>query len=104
VGFLEVLKRSGAREKYSRAKLLRSLIFTTDHLNEPETAFALADTIETRLLAALRPDREVFNTQMISDTTLLVLKRYDASAYVKYLSYQTNKLDARDLRQKLARN
>jgi len=102
VGFLEVLKRSGRREKFSRAKLLRSLIFATDHLKEPETAFALADTVETTLLTALRRGSDVLSTKMISDTVQSVLKRYDALAFVKYLSYQTESLDARDLRRKLA--
>lgn len=102
VGFLEVLKRSGVREKFSRAKLLRSLILATDHLKEPETAFALADTVETRLLSALQGADGVLSSEMIADTTQLILKRYDARSYVKYLSYQTEELDARDLRKKLA--
>lgn len=98
---MEVLKRnSSVREPYSRAKLLRSLIWVTDHLDSPEAAFALADTIETRLLDNLDPKNTVRSATIASEC-LDVLKRFDTRAYVKYLSYQTETLDARDLKLRL---
>lgn len=103
LGFLEVLKRSNqAREPYSRAKLLRSLILATDHLVSPEAAVALADTVETRLLEDLG-QKDTLLSSDIASVSLEVLKRFDTRAYVKYLSYQTETLDAVDLRKKLVR-
>ena len=101
LGFLEVLKRSSlSREPYSRAKLLRSLFKATDHLADPETALALADTIETNLLATIG-QKDTLSSDTIASTCLDVLKRFDTRAYVKYLSYQTETLDASDLKQRL---
>lgn len=104
VGFLEVMKRSGALESYSRAKLLRSLLLTTDHLEDADAALALADTIETNVLSSLPADAKSVSSATISDAAQAVLKRYDARSYVKYLSYQTETLDAAELRRKLVRN
>jgi transcriptional regulator NrdR family protein len=103
VGFLEVLKRSNKHEPYYRAKLLRSLILATDHLTERDKAFALAETIETNLLFKLKINEKVITSSDIASETLKVLKRYDTRSYVKYLSYQTQTLDARDLRTLLKR-
>lgn len=103
VGFLEVLKRSSKRESYSRAKLLRSLILATDHLEAADTAFALADTIETNILSKLPADTTEIPSETISEAAQAVLKRFDARSYVKYLSYQTETLDAAELRRKLVR-
>jgi transcriptional regulator NrdR family protein len=98
---MEVLKRSGSREKYSHAKLLRSLLFANDHLPDADAAFALADTIEKNLLAKLTDQVNHVSAADIAQTVLGVLKRFDTRAYVKYLSYQTDTLDAKDLRQYL---
>lgn len=100
LGFLEVLKRSGKREPYSRAKLLRSLILATDHLSDPEPAFAISETIEASLLSNLDQYNQL-SSNTIAKETLTVLKRFDTRAYVKYLSYQTETLDAHDLRRRL---
>jgi len=105
LGFLQVLKRSGSLEPFSRAKLLRSLLLPLDHMhNDAEGALALADTIETLLLKALPESEEVIKTTDIAKTTLTALKRYDTRGYVKYLSYQTDTLDARDLRTQLKKS
>jgi transcriptional regulator NrdR family protein len=102
VGFLEVSKkRSSKPEQYSRAKLLRSLLYATDHLAEADVAFALADTIETNLLASLDESAELIASTAIAKECMAVLKRFDTRAYVKYLSYQTNDLDARQLKAQL---
>lgn len=101
LGFLEVLKRSNQRESYSRAKLLRSLLKATDHLKDADSAFSTVDTIETMLLKRVPEKSNQISTSAIAETTLQVLKRFDTRAYVKYLSYQTDILDARDLKAKL---
>lgn len=103
VGFLEVLKRSGRLESYSRAKLLRSLIYATDHLPDADVGFALTDTIETNMLAELPKNTLKLSAETISEHVQAVLKRFDARSYVKYLSYQTESLDAAELRKKLVR-
>lgn len=103
VGFLEVRKRSGLLESYSRAKLLRSLLLATDHLSNADATFALADTIETNILAGLPENTTELSSESIAEAVLAVLKRFDARSYVKYLSYQTETLDAVELRKKLVR-
>jgi len=104
MGFLEVLKRSGRLEQYSRDKLLRSLILTTDHLsNNANAAIALADTIEANLLHALSPAVRHITSHAIAEGVLDVLKKFDPVSYVKYLSYRGKPLDAADLRKKLVR-
>ncbi|HEX9679020.1 MAG TPA: ATP cone domain-containing protein [Candidatus Saccharimonadales bacterium] len=98
-----MLKRQKHREKFSRAKLLRSLILATDHLKQPEAAFALTDTIETNLLRSLPETGNTLSSKDIAQAVLTVLKRFDTRSYVKYLSYQTNSLDASELRKLLVR-
>ncbi len=108
VGFLEVIKRNNQREQYSRAKLLRSLILATDHLNgSADSAYALADTIEVNLLSNLRRQTDnkelLIHSEDIAAEAADVLKRFDFRSYIKYISYQTNHLDARDLKRSLKR-
>ena len=106
VGFLEVIKRSNKRECFSRAKLLRSLILATDHLSRDgaEAAYSLADIIESNLLTKLRLKKtKDLTTKEIAKEISTVLKRFDLRSYIKYISYQTEHLDASDLKKTLKR-
>lgn len=103
MGFLEVLKRSDKREEYSRAKLLRSLFLSLDHLPDPEDAMHLCQTIEKKMIEGLPEESKTVSTEDIAQITSSTLKRYDARSYVKYLSYQTQRLDASDIRKLLVR-
>lgn len=103
MGFLEVLKRSDKREDYSRAKLLRSLFLSLDHLPNPDDALYLLETIEKKLIESLPETSKVISSEDIAQTVADTLKRYDARSYVKYLSYQTKMLDAADIRRLLVR-
>ena len=103
MGFLEVLKRSDKREKYSRAKLLRSLFLALDHLPDPETAMYICQTIEKQLIEGLPETSIVVSSEDIAQVAQDTLKRFDARSYVKYLSYQTKMLDAADIRRLLKR-
>lgn len=103
MGFLEVLKRSDKREAYSRAKLLRSLFLSMDHLPNPDDALYLLETIERKLIEKLPEDSTLVSSERIAEVAGQALKRYDARSFVKYLSYQTKLLDAADIRRLLVK-
>lgn len=103
MGFLEVLKRSDKREAYSRAKLLRSLFLSMDHLPRPDDALYLLDTIERQLIEGQAEGSTLVSSERIAEVAGSALKRYDARSFVKYLSYQTNMLDAADIRRLLVK-
>ncbi len=89
MSFISVNKRSRPQqEQFSRAKLMISLAKACDHMvDQQNTAEALTDTVITSLLPL--PSREV-SSRNISKAAQNVLRRYDAAALVKYLSFQSD--------------
>ena len=98
LSFLRVKKREGHLEEFVRTKLLVSLLWSTDHIKEADVAFALADTIETKILKTLTADSDVIDSQVISETTQEVLKRYDLKAFIKYVSHASTSLEKKELK------
>ncbi|MDX1765939.1 MAG: hypothetical protein R3313_03215 [Candidatus Saccharimonadales bacterium] len=94
---MRVKKREGQIEEYQRSKLLVSLLWSSDHLDEADVAFALADTVEVRLLRSLTPESDQISSQFIAETVQDVLKRFDLKSFIKYVTNREDSLERRDL-------
>lgn len=98
-GVFRVRKFNSELEPYLKSKILVSLLKSLDHMqNTSELASALTDTVEINLIGAGYAD--IITSRDIANTCLGVLKKFDTSAYVKYLSYQ-EQLDKRSLKKRL---
>lgn len=88
---------------YSRAKLTMSILRACDHRsNKDDTAWYLFETVE-QMLIPHASDKLLINAEDITDAVATVLKRFDAAAYVKYISYHQPAMDAKTLRKHLRR-
>jgi len=87
---------------YSRAKLAMSLLRACDHRsNEDRSAWYLFEAVEQQLYPiAVKKNNQLQNTDIYTKVTAL-LKRFDAVAYVKYMSYHQPTMDVRTLRKQL---
>ena len=80
-----------------------SILRVCDHrTNQDDAAWYLFETVEQNLTPLLT-DEQTITTDNIIETVAAILKRFDAAAYVKYLSYHQPALDARTLRRHLRR-
>jgi transcriptional repressor NrdR len=87
LGFLSVLKRSGRPEAYSRPKLYSSLYKAFDAATGQADAIdAVTDTVEAKILD--RRNRHIASDD-IARIVLITLKHFSATAFLRYLSYQT---------------
>ena len=88
---------------YSRAKLSMSILRACDHRsNKDDAAWYLFEAVEQKL-TPLTGDKLLVNAKDITDVVATVLKRFDAAAYVKYISYHQPTMDAKTLRKHLRR-
>jgi transcriptional repressor NrdR len=95
---LLVKKRSGALQGFQRDKLLLSVARSIEHRrNASQSASELTNTIISLLLKH-KPVVTTISSKDISQTTSLVLKRYDAASAIRYLSFQTPTSTKRDIR------
>lgn len=93
------VKRS---KPYSRAKLTISILSVCDHRTDHgEAAYWLCDTIEQKLYRQAAGTNNTVTKHHITNEVLDVLKRFDAGAYVKYLTRYSPNLDARTLKKRL---
>ena len=80
-----------------------SILRACDHrTNKDDAAWYLYQTVE-QLLTPLVSNNQAITTNTITDVVATVLKRFDAAAYVKYISYHQPTMDARTLRKHLRR-
>ena len=87
---------------YSPAKLTVSMLRACDHRTDHgEAVYWLNDTIEQKLYRLAASAGNTVSKKQIINTTLAVLKNFDAAAYVKYLAYYSPQLDARTLKKRL---
>lgn len=87
---------------YSRSRLALSIIKACDHRRDTEaTAWYLFEAIEQRLIPLAAANGLIIQTSDITEATASVLKNFDATAYVKYLSYHQPTMDAGQLRKRL---
>lgn len=80
-----------------------SILRACDHRsNKDDTAWYLFETVE-QMLIPHASDKLLINAEDITDAVATVLKRFDAAAYVKYISYHQPAMDAKTLRKHLRR-
>lgn len=92
------------KNKYSRAKLAMSLLRACDHrLNQDNTAWYLFEAVEQQLYPIAAQHEQKLTPQDITNKAAEILKRFDAAAYVKYISYHQPAMDAKTLRRHLRR-
>jgi len=97
---LMVEKQNGTIEPFARDKLFLSIYKAVDHLRQPViSAGHLTNTVLRHLQK--RPLLSPMPTKSISSAVSLVLKRYDAAASVRYLSFQTPLHLLKDIRKTL---
>lgn len=97
---IRVQKRSGDLEPLSEAKLMISLYRALDHQNNaPEVALDLSQTIIKSVLKFT--NGPLVPSSAISHEVIIVLKRFDAAAAIRYKSFQSPMTSKRDIRKTL---
>lgn len=102
----DVWKVQGLKKtiRYSRPRLALSIIKACDHRKDIESAvWYLFEGIEHRLLSLAVTNSLVLSSNDITEVTAEALKNFDATAYVKYMSYHQPTMDAGALRKQLRR-
>jgi transcriptional repressor NrdR len=88
LGFLKVVKKTGKKQRYSRAKLFSGIYGAFLSIPAKETTVdAVTDTVEAKLLDTKQ--REL-TTPEIARIVLSTLKHYNTAAFVRFLAYQTD--------------
>jgi transcriptional repressor NrdR len=88
LGFLKVIKKSGHRERYSRAKLYSGIYSAFLSIPHKETTVdAVTDTVEAKLLDT---KKRTLPTQEISDIVLSTLKHFNTAAFLRFLAYHAD--------------
>ncbi len=99
LGFLKIVKKSGKKQRYSRAKLYSGIYGAFLSIPAKETTVdAITDTIEAKLLDTKQ--REL-TTQAIARVVLITLKHFNTAAFLRYLSYQTDLANDAQLKKEL---
>jgi transcriptional repressor NrdR len=88
LGFLKVIKKSGQKQRYSRAKLYSGVYGAFLSIPQKETTVdAVTDTIEAKILDTKK--REL-STPEIATIVLSTLKHFNTAAFVRFLAYHAN--------------
>lgn len=98
LGFLQISKRHGKTERYSRAKLFSSIYSVFDIKNQQDAIDAVTDTVEAKLLELTEPELAAAELAQI---VLQTLKHYNTTAFVRYLAGQTDLANEAALRKEL---
>ncbi len=99
LGFLKVIKKSGKKQRYSRAKLYSGIYGAFLSIPSKETTVdAVTDTIEAKLLDTKQ--RELAS-QEIARVVLVTLKHFNTAAFLRYLAYQTDLASDAQLKKEL---
>ncbi len=94
---LVVTKRNGHTERFSYSKLFISVWRACEALPKTtEVASALTETILTKTIKESQGG--AIATEQIGTLASQVLQRYNASAFVRYASYQANLSTSRELK------
>ncbi len=101
LGFLKVIKKTGRKERYSRAKLFSGIYGAFLSIPAKETTVdAITDTVEAKLLNA---KKRLITSNEIAHITLSTLKRFNTAAFVRFLVYQTDLTSDAQLKKELAK-
>lgn len=88
LGFLKVIKKTGKKQRYSRAKLYSGIYGAFLSAPAKETTIdAVTDTIEAKILDTKQRD---ITSAEIARIVLTTLKHFNTAAFLRYLSYQTD--------------
>lgn len=99
LGFLKVVKKSGRKERYSRAKLYSGIYGAFLSIPAKETTVdAVTDTVEAKLLDTKR--RELASAD-IARIVLTTLKHYNTAAFMRFLAYHADPTSDAQLRKEL---
>jgi transcriptional repressor NrdR len=99
LGFLKVIKKTGKKQRYSRAKLYSGIYGAFLSIPSKETTVdAVTDTVESKILDTKQ--REV-RSKDIAKIVLTTLKHYNTAAFVRYLAYQTDLASDSQLKREL---
>lgn len=99
LGFVKVIKKSGRKQRYSRAKLFSGIYGAFLSIPAKETTVdAVTDTVEAKLLDTKK--RELTSSE-VAHIVLQTLKRFNTAAFVRYLAYQTDLTSDAQLKQEL---
>ena len=99
LGFLKVIKKTGKKQRYSRAKLYSGVYGAFLAIPAKETtADSVTDTIEAKILDTKK--REIPSKE-IAKIVLATLKHFNTAAFVRYLAYQTDLASDAQLKREL---
>ena len=99
LGFLKVIKKTGRKQRYSRAKLYSGIYGAFLSIPAKETTVdAVTDTVEAKLLDT--KEREL-SSEAIAKIVLITLKHFNTSAFLRYLAYQTDLASSAQLTKEL---
>ncbi len=88
LGFLKIVKKTGAKQRYSRAKLYSGIYGAFLSIPSKETTVdAVTDTIEAKLLDTKKTE---LSSAEIASIVLTTLKHFNTSAFLRFLAYQTD--------------
>ena len=88
LGFLKVIKKTGQKQRYSRAKLYSGIYGAFLSIAAKETTVdAVTDTIEAKRLDT---KQTVISTDDIARIVLGTLKHFNTAAFLRYLAYQAD--------------
>lgn len=88
LGFLKVIKKSGKKQRYARAKLYSGIYGAFLDIRAKETTVdAVTDTVEAKILDTKQ--REISSVQ-IAKIVLSTLKHFNTAAFMRYLAYQAD--------------
>lgn len=99
LGFITICKASGKPQPYSRATLFASVFeaFLLTPQKQIEVD-AVTDTVEAKLLDLQQP---TITSSEVAEVVLQTLKHYNTSAFIRYLSNQTDLVNEAQLRKEL---
>ena len=99
LGFLKVIKKTGKKQRYSRAKLYSGIYGAFLSIPAKETTVDdVTDTIEAKILDTKQ--REISSPD-IARIVLVTLKHFNTAAFLRYLAYQTDLASDAQLKREL---
>lgn len=99
LAFLKVIKKTGKKQRYSRAKLYSGVYGAFLSIAAKETTVdGVTDTIEAKILDTKK--REIASSE-IAKIVLATLKHFNTAAFVRYLAYQTDLASDAQLKREL---
>ena len=99
LGFLKVIKKTGKKQRYSRARLYSGIYGAFLSIPQKETTVdAVTDTIESKILDTKKPE---ISSDEIATIVLITLKHFNTAAFLRYLSYQADIVSDAQLKKEL---